>query len=395
MQGSFPYLVRGEYVDGEVRFELPARSLRALRWFGALLIGFGLLFAWAPAGNLWEALVQWREGRAGRGSAAFALFELPFLIAGCIPILLGLLVLFGRCTVGWRSGELRVTERLGPFCWTRQMPGAAVARLEVSSARSRTSGAPLREIAGFAALAVQFADGSRRLLVLGYPKDLLLQLARQLREYLGGSVVATAIGDVERLESIPVAEPGNLLAQPEGSEVAVEGGTDRLRLVVPPAGVWRGSKGLFLMALFWCGMMLVLTLGFAVIGPDQTAGTPWFVWLLLLGFWLIGAWLLAASVNMGRRSAILEAERGRLRVQVRGIFGERDWEWQQAELAALRVGESGMEVNDVPVLELQVHPQVGNKVGLLSGRDEQELRWMAARLRAVLELPSQPGRPPG
>ena len=42
MQGSFPYLVRGEYVDGEVRFELPARSLRALRWFGALLIGFTL-----------------------------------------------------------------------------------------------------------------------------------------------------------------------------------------------------------------------------------------------------------------------------------------------------------------------------------------------------------------
>jgi hypothetical protein len=394
MHGGFPHLVRGEYVDGEVRFELPVRPLGALRWVGALLVGFGLLFAWAPAGNFWEAIGQWRQGHAGRDGTAFALFELPFLIAGCMPILLGLVILFGRCTVGWRSGELRCTERLGPLSWTRQMPATPVARLEVSSARASSGGAPPREFAGFAALVVHFADGSRRLLVLGYPSDLLLQLARQLREYLGGSVVTSASGDVELFESIAAPEPADVLVQPEGSEVAVEGGTDRLRLVVPPAGVWRGSKGLFLMALFWCGGMLVLTLGFAVIGPDQPDRVPWFVWLILLSFWLIGAGLLAASVNMGRRSAVLEAERGRLRVQVRGLFGERDWEWQQDELAALRVGESGMEVNDVPVLELQVHPRVGKKVGLLSGRDEQELRWMATRLRAILDLRSRPDQPP-
>ena len=150
---------------------------------------------------------------------------------------------------------------------------------------------------------------------------------------------------------------------------------------------------MFLMALFWCGMMMILTVGLAVFGPGQSASMPWFVWLLLLGFWLIGAGLLAGSVNMGRRSAVLEADRGRLRVRVRGIFGERDWEWRRDELAALRTGGSGLEVNDVPVIELQVHPRVGSKIGLLSGRDEQELRWIATRLRAVLDVPSRPKEP--
>ena len=393
MHGGFPYLVRGEYVDGEVRFDLPARSLGALRWLGVLLIGFGLLFAGAPACELWETIGQWRHGRSGR--AAFALLELPFLVAGCIPILLGLLILFGRCTVGWSNGGLRSTERLGFLAWTRRMPHEPVAKLEVSSARSSSGGAPPREFSGFAALVVHFAGGSRRLLVLGYPKDLLMQLAGQLSAYVGGSVGSVAGEEVEVFEKVPAEEPQDVLAQPEGSDVAVEGETDWLRLVAPPVGIWRGSRGMFLMALFWCGMMFALTVGFAVIGPDQTAGMPWFVWLLLLGFWLIGAWLLAASVNMGRRSAVLEAERGRLRVRVRGIFGERHWEWQRGELAALRVGASGLEVNDVPVLELQVRPRVGKKVGLLSGREEQELRWMATRLRAVLGIPSQPGGPAG
>ena len=391
MHGGFPQLVRGEYVDGEVRFELPARSLGALRWVGVVLIAFGLLFAWAPALELWETIEQWRQARGGRGSAAFALFELPFLIAGGIPVLLGLLILFGRCTVGWSNGGLRSTERLSFLAWTRRMPHEPVARLEVSSARSSSGSYPPRELGGFAALVVHFAGGSRRLLVLGYPKDLLLQLAGQLSGYVGGSVGTVAAGEVELFEQIAAEKPEDLLAQPEGSAVAVEGGTDWLRLVAPPVGVWRGSRGLFVMALFWCGMMLALTVGFAVIGPGQPGSMPWFVWVVLLGFWLIGAWLLAAAVNMGRRSAVLEAGRGRLRVRVRGIFGERHWEWQHGEVAALRVGASGLEVNDVPVLELQVHPRGGDKVGLLSGRDERELRWMATRLRAVLGVPSQPG----
>jgi len=47
-------------------------------------------------------------------------------------------------------------------------------------------------------------------------------------------------------------------------------------------------------------------------------------------------------------------------------------------------------VNNRPVIELQVHPRVGKKVGLLAGRDETELRWMATQLRRALKVPANP-----
>ena len=48
-----------------------------------------------------------------------------------------------------------------------------------------------------------------------------------------------------------------------------------------------------------------------------------------------------------------------------------------------------MEVNDRPVIELQIHPRQGKKAGLLGGRDEAELRWLATRLRQALQVPAR------
>jgi hypothetical protein len=48
-----------------------------------------------------------------------------------------------------------------------------------------------------------------------------------------------------------------------------------------------------------------------------------------------------------------------------------------------------MEVNNRPVIELQIHPAVGKKAGFLAGRDEAELRWMAAQLRRALNVPAR------
>jgi hypothetical protein len=64
---------------------------------------------------------------------------------------------------------------------------------------------------------------------------------------------------------------------------------------------------------------------------------------------------------------------------------------QREDIADIRAGPSGREVNDRPVLELQVHPRKGKKVGLLAGRNEEELRWMAAQLRRALELSTATG----
>jgi hypothetical protein len=41
-------------------------------------------------------------------------------------------------------------------------------------------------------------------------------------------------------------------------------------------------------------------------------------------------------------------------------------------------------MNDEPVLELQIYSANGKKEGMLAGRDDEELRWMASRLRRAL-----------
>ncbi len=56
---------------------------------------------------------------------------------------------------------------------------------------------------------------------------------------------------------------------------------------------------------------------------------------------------------------------------------------------AVIVGPSGMEINDIPLLELHVKPVSGREVGLFAGRDEDELRRIAWTLRRRLWAQSQ------
>jgi hypothetical protein len=313
-----------------------------------------------------------------------------FLVAGSIPLVIGLLILFGRCRVEWKEGRLRVSEMLGPLRWTRRLPFKPVRKLAVSAATSKSGSAPPCEMAQFASLTAEFDDGTKKLIVLGYPKQMLLGLAQELRTYVGGGALSAAAVEVEVTEKAATEESDDdLEEQPAGSQVQVEERGAGVRLVVPPAGIWRGSKGLVAFALFWCGFMTVFT-GISVFASSKdSVGIPVAFWVFIPAFWLIGLGLLAGAVNMGRRSATLEADGGRLRVETRGLLGTKELDWTRADLSAIRADASGMTVNDQPVLELQVHPRTGKKVGLLAGRKEEELRWMATRLRRALGLPNR------
>jgi hypothetical protein len=116
---------------------------------------------------------------------------------------------------------------------------------------------------------------------------------------------------------------------------------------------------------------------------------PGAFWIFIPGFWLIGLGLMAGAVNLGRRTAQILADSGRLSIATHSIFGLRQREWRREEIAAIRADASGLEVNDHPVLELQIHPVSGKKAGFLAGRTEAELRWMAAQMRRTLKLPAR------
>jgi hypothetical protein len=269
------------------------------------------------------------------------------------------------------------------------LPRQPLRKLEVGVGSTRTGTAPPRPVEGFCALTAVFEDGSKKLLVLGYPKDWLLAVAEELKSCAGGSTFSAEPAQVEVVEQSPAsANDAEVAEQPAGSRVQVEEHTNGVTLTVPPEGLGRTAKSFFFFALMWCALMTVFTV--LIFLPNaKREGPLWVIVLFLLGFWAIGLGMLAGAINMGRRRATLTAEGGRLRIETKGLFGARQQEWSRGDIAAIRADASNIEVNHRRLLELEIHPVMGKKVGLLAGRDENELRWLATRLRQALDVPAR------
>ncbi len=160
-------------------------------------------------------------------------------------------------------------------------------------------------------------------------------------------------------------------------------------MTVPPAGLFKGSKGLFAFSILWCGFMVVFS-GFSVAVPLVTGSFSGQLWPFVAGcavFWAIGIAVLVAAVNMGRRHAIIDVVDDVLLINRKSLFRIKSHQWPRQELETVTVGPSGIESNDVPILELKVRLRAGKDVGMFAGRDQAELRWMAWVLTDCLNLP--------
>lgn len=188
--------------------------------------------------------------------------------------------------------------------------------------------------------------------------------------------------DEDDLESYDDSPP----QKPPDSRVLIERSATGLTATIPPAGIWAGSKGMFVFGLIWCtglGVFSSIILGANAQKPDQSL---WGLLAFLSLFWLAGIGLLLGGINMGRRRAAIAVVDDELMVLQTSIFRSRSRNWKLSDVTSVQTGPSGMEVNDRPVLELQVISASGDKFGLLGGRDENELRWLAYELRQSLEL---------
>jgi hypothetical protein len=387
MNSNWTTSVRRESIGGNPRFDFPPRPLGWARLIGVFLVGFGLLFVWMPGQTAFRSLRHLLEHGADIPNLIFGIFPLIFVVAGLLPLGIGLAILFGRSRVEWREGQLIATEFVGPFRWPRRLPRQPIRRLEVSQATSSSGTEPAKPMPRFSGLAVEFEDGTKKIVLMGYPREWVLACAEELKSYVSGTATGVTVAPVEIIETVagPTADH-EVLQQPATSRVLVERSTGYLSCTIPPAGLWRGSKGLFFMGFFWCGFMVVfstLMLGDGL--PNSGWGAVGMLAFLLL-FWAIGIGILAAAVNMGKRTATFTVSGRHLSITNRSLFGMKQWELPQHEIAALRADASGMEVNDRPVLELQIHPRTGKRIGLLAGRDEEEIRWLATELRHALQV---------
>jgi hypothetical protein len=382
-----------EAIRDDVAYHLPVRRLGALRWLGVVLIGFGALFVSTPATWLIGSLKSITAGRTDVGEWISAVFLVPFVVGGLVPSALGLLILFGRCRVEWRQKRLSILDHAGPIRWRRRLPKGRIRKFTVKSGGTKINDKPVTSgpLAELGALFAEFETGKPRIVALGYPRDWLHALAEDLSARVGATASTLAPPAVE-LTGLMTTENQPQISEvthkPADSTVKVEPRPNGVLLVVPPAGLRKGSKGLFGFGIIWCLFMSLFT-GFMVFASGKNShGTPGAAWSFIGLFWLIGLGMLAGAINMGRRRAMLLVENDRLSVAQIGIFGAKKWDWNRAGIAAIRADASGMEVNGVPVIELQIHPVGGKKTGFFAGRDEQELRWMATELRRALKMPA-------
>jgi hypothetical protein len=403
MSESLPPEIQAVDLGNGWRYVLPLRQLGRYRLIGCLPLAFGGLFSAMPAflGIMAGIRLLPQGGPVVWFFALFAAFLLLFVLAGMFLMGIGVFVLAGHSEIEIHHGRLSAIERAGWLRWKRWRKTASVRRFHLGVGRAKThNGVAAGPLANAGGLVAELDTGKPFLLAFGYTREMLRPLAEELSGRCNlmldeGAMMGTR-PPVEVVE-VPL-DPSAFRErheQPASSKVMCERAADGVTLSVPPAGLWRGSKGLFLLSVFWLGISLAASggLGGAAVGGGLKgmgwgAVFPLGLCTLFLG---IGIAMLLAAINMGRQRAVLAVVGGSLMVLQTGIFGSKRGEWDRDQVADIRTGPSGLssgsEGNQKPIIQLQIHLKSGRTFGMLTGRDDAELFWLATVLRKALRRP--------
>ena len=127
---------------------------------------------------------------------------------------------------------------------------------------------------------------------------------------------------------------------------------------------------------------LVVVGGFHLAMVDVVT---WVDHLFFVPLWAGGVAWIIWCLHMSRRTAILDVIGDTLLVTESGLFGIKQHEWRTVDLRSIHLG-CGVKINEKSIMQLQIQPQRGKALGIFTGRQEDELRWLASKLREALRL---------
>ncbi len=358
----------GQLPDG-FHYQLPPRQLGRLRFVGLFLI----LNTLTVGGLLLLALLH-ADGPSWWLRAGLAVATLAVVRS---LVRLGFLIFCGHSQIHLRQGRLTALEFAGLFLRRRSVSWGDVRRLSVTTLPLVQPGVIVADCAG----------GRRLWLAPGYPLRILAPLARDLARRCAQLAGSEAI-PVRQCAPSPAAPAfaehaieQERLHPPPDSRVRVTECADGVTVVVPAAGVWRGSRGLFAFSLLWCATLAGLTM---------LAGNRGVFAGLLGGCWAVSVLLLLVAVARGRRRVLLTVANETLVLRQRGLFRTDRQDWVRDELLEITIGPSFWKDRDVPLLELKIWEFTGHFTSLLAGRDAADLAYLATTLRHALDLPLSP-----
>jgi len=383
-----PREISVEHWPERTTFTLPARPLGRWRWLGLAPMAFSLVFAGAPMGILGPSLRQFAQGGNGPGRWVFILIIALFMCFALMPFGIGLFLLAGHCRLVVSRDRITATEIAGPIFWRRKARVKDIERLEIGAAGQVGDRVPSRVPFAFGALTAVLKNGRRTIVAVGYPSEWMAAIAAEIGGLLklqGASVAVREVG-LEQPDATPATK--EVACQPPNSRVTVGEAGGGVQLSVPSRGFWKESYGLVLFGGFWCAMTGAITTAICVSPQGRhrgDLGLPGMTALLAL-FWAVGIVMTLLGIHFGTRRWSIQAGREGLSVKVESALRSRNFQWQRAELLSVRVGDSSVEVNHRRLREIQIQPLTGKHKGLLAGRDEQELAWVASLLRRGLGM---------
>ncbi len=157
-------------------------------------------------------------------------------------------------------------------------------------------------------------------------------------------------------------------------------------VTLPPMGLVRGSKGLFIFAIGWdfiCSIALVVFLFVFKPGYSGPRVAPYIGFLV---FFIVGVLVMFISIEMGTRRVMIGRVGDVFAIRQISVFRTKDWRWNVADIRRIAMGPSPIKINNRPVPELQITDKNGRKTGFLSERSEAELEWLTGFLAEKLSV---------
>jgi hypothetical protein len=384
-----PEIAVTEYGPDDVTFSLPARRLGVVRHvlgWPLLAVGAGYLY-WLSRHGVGATLLA---GKPLNPEDWAMVVVMVLLAAGAyFPLGLGLAILLGRREVRLAGGKLRTTERVGPLWRTKRWPLAKLREVQIVGLfPTPAEGVSEDRFLGRAdALTGVLADGTRFMIAPGYPRRLLAPLAAEVARRTDAGFDAPE--PVEVVTLVPSAPPFTEwevgeCERPAASRAAVEEHPDGVTVNLPPVGFGGANGTMILVGLV--AVVIGVGIGYAGAGTAKPQK-------VLVGAGVVvtavGGLLAVSGVREARRRTVLGVVGRRLLVFQTGLVRSSRREWAADDLAAVRVGPSGVRVNDEDVPALNLVPRAGPPVTLLTGRDVSELAWLAGLLRRHLRAPAR------
>ncbi|MCA9302829.1 MAG: hypothetical protein KC996_01770 [Phycisphaerales bacterium] len=388
------------------RFVLPRRAVPfqvrlGLAMVFVCLLVIAALFFFSKGFWLPPLRVLMDSGIVRPGLALLLAPLIPSLML-CKGVRMGLLIAYGHTEVEVTNDELVSIDRWGMLRSKHRIRVRDIKRLiiklNVMAKKGEFDKHPWRDMKNL--LAEREHENINKIrvaLAMGYPPATIEAIASEIIERTGvpieeldpehDSLMDLMRGEPEKPETII-----GVLSQPKQSNAEFVQNSDGFTITLRPRGFWRGTKGFGSFALMWCGFVLVMSIFFGVAAlRGKNSSTDW-VFMSFLGvFWIVGGSMLFFAIRSGRRRAVIDVVEGALLVTRQSIGKPRSNMWALSDIERIEVGNSGTEINDVPVKELQVFPIEGRKVGLLSERPNNELRWIASLIRQRLAETQQGG----